>query len=122
MPTPSECEIITSRLNQMSDESEKRHDHTTREVVSMRKEFKEHIEDEKQMHSEHMEVQRANTVALTELATTLSSQVKNTKPLVDAVSAGRTLGSIGKWLSSIAIIGVGLVWLWDVLTKVPPAT
>ena len=74
-------------------------------------EFQEHVKEEHVRWDHLITVQETNSRVVGELTVAVTAQAEATKDMIDVWNGGRTLGKIGKYIGSIAIIGVCFTWL-----------
>lgn len=74
-------------------------------------EFGTHVREEHERWDHLITVQETNSRVVGELTIAVTKQAEATKDMIDVWTTGRTLGKIGKYLGSIAILGVCFTWL-----------
>lgn len=83
------------------------------EFKTHQREYREHIEEETVLMGEMMTCQQENTAAITNLTENTTELIDIMNTAQGVVKAGAVLGRFGKWIGSIAILGIGLKWLID---------
>jgi hypothetical protein len=94
------------------------------EVKAHIEEFRIHVQEERERWDHLITVQENTTRSVNELAIIVTAQVESTKDMIDAwnaangaIKVGKTLSRFIKWASSLAVVGVGFVWLFDKLSQ-----
>lgn len=93
MPSSEDVKLLQSKLD----------DHI--------EEFHEHVKEEHERWDHLITVQETNSRVVGELTVAVNAQAEATKDMIDAWTAGRTLGKLGKYIGSLAVIGVCFTWL-----------
>lgn len=84
-------------------------------------ESESHRAQNQEMFDKLLDAQNKNTEAIGELTKATAGVIEVYTASQGAIKVGSAVGRFVKWLSSIAIIGVGFKWVWDHLGG-PPFT
>lgn len=84
-------------------------------------EHSQYMKENQEMFVKLMESTKANTDSISELTKATAGIVEVYTASQGAIKVGSAIGRFGKWLTGIAIIGVGFKWVWEHLGG-PPFT
>lgn len=91
----------------------------TEEIIELKARFEHHLEGHKEDSVKYAERQLKQDLAHEKNLEAIAELTKATQGLVDAWTTAGNVQKFIKWVSTFAIIGASLVWLYSIFSKLP---